>query len=59
MLGEHLGDGELVDIPGPGAEHVLFPSLPVGALLSQQIAQVPGGRAAAGRARNIAHVTQP
>jgi hypothetical protein len=35
MMGEHLGDGELVDIPGPRAQHVLLPSLPVRALLSQ------------------------
>src|SRR5215472_127470 len=52
--GEHLGDGELVDLIGPGAHNVLLPEPTVRPLLSKYRAQIAGRRPAAGWWRDFA-----
>src|SRR5215472_8796413 len=53
--GEHLGDGELGDLIGPGAHDVLLPEPTVRPLLSEYRAQVTGRRPAASWWRDIAY----
>src|SRR6266516_6770629 len=55
MPGDCLGDGKLVDLPGPDPRRVLLPPVAVPARPVQQLPQVGGRRQTAYRGRGLGH----